>query len=114
MGFLWNYIQTQIPEMSGKTIMTFVPECGRNLQHNPIQDENDWYGYDHGDSNSLRVFGGMVGQKVPSNLMIGNESNPVGKVTDFNLTIADILGYKDEVKGAGLIDPEAKSLFDRL
>jgi hypothetical protein len=114
MGFLWNYIQTQIPEMSGKTIMTFVPECGRNLKHNPIQDENDWYGYDHGDSNSLRVFGGMVGQNVPSNLLIGNEANSIGKVTDMALTIADILGFKDEVKAAGLVDFESKSLFDRI
>jgi hypothetical protein len=114
MGFLWNYIQTQIPEMSGKTIMAFAPECGRNLQHNPIQDENDWYGYDHGDSNSLRVFGGMVGQNVPSNLLVGNETNPVGKVTDMALTIADILGFKDEVKAAGLIDFESMSLFDRI
>lgn len=114
MGFLWNYIQTQIPEMSGKTIMCFVPECGRNLNHNPILDANDWYGYDHGDANSLRVFGGMVGTNVPSNLMIGSEANPVGTVTDFNLTIAEILGYKNEVQTAGFIDGNAKSLFDRI
>ena len=100
--------------MSGKTIMCFVPECGRNKDHNPIIDANDWYGYDHGDANSLRVFGGMVGPNVQSNLMVGNESNPIGKVTDFNLTIAEILGYKSEVKSAGLIDFEAKSLFDRI
>ncbi|MEN9344970.1 MAG: hypothetical protein RLZZ60_439 [Bacteroidota bacterium] len=114
VGFLWNYIQTQIPEMSGKTIMTFAPECGRNLKHNPIQDENDWYGYDHGDANSLRVFGGMVGQNVPSNLMIGSESNSVGRVTDMALTIADILGFKSDVQAAGLIDPMSLSLFDRI
>jgi hypothetical protein len=114
VGFLWNYIQTQIPEMSGKTIMAYAPECGRNLQHNPIQDENDWYGYDHGDANSLRIFGGMVGQNVPSDLVIGSENSPVGKVTDFALTIADILGFKDEVQRTGLLDPEAKSLFDRI
>lgn len=114
LGFLWNYIETQIPEMSGKTIMCFVPECGRNKDHNPIIDANDWYGYDHGDSNSLRVFGGMVGPNVPNNLMVGNEANPIGKVTDFNLTIAEILGYKSEVKSANLIDPQAKSLFERI
>ncbi len=114
LGFLWNYIETQIPEMSGKTIMCFVPECGRNKDHNPIMDANDWYGYDHGDANSLRVFGGMVGPNVPANLMVGNEANPVGKVTDFNLTIAEILGYKNEVQGAGLIDSQAKSLFERI
>lgn len=114
LGFLWNYIETQIPEMSGKTILCFVPECGRNKDHNPILDANDWYGYDHGDSNSLRVFGGMVGPNVQRNLMVGNEANPIGKVTDFNLTIAEILGYKSEVKSAGIIDPQAQSLFDRI
>lgn len=114
MGFLWNYIQTQIPEMSGKTIMCFAPECGRNEKHNPIIDANDWYGYDHGDSNSLRVFGGMVGPNVQSNLMVGNEANPIGKVTDFSLTIAQILGYKSDVQAAGYIDVDSKSLFDRI
>ncbi len=114
LGFLWNYIQNQIPEMSGKTIMCFVPECGRNMQHNPILDANDWYGFDHGDSNSLRVFGGMVGPNVQSNLMVGSESNPIGVVTDFNLTIAQILGYKSDVQSAGFIDSSAKSLFDRI
>lgn len=114
LGFLWNYIQTQIPEMSGKTIMCFVPECGRNLKSNPIIDENDWYGYDHGDQNSLRVFGGMVGQNVQSNLIVGSEANPVGRVTDISLTIAEILGYKSQVQATGLIDPQAKSLFERI
>ncbi|MDI1235632.1 MAG: hypothetical protein PSX81_15245 [bacterium] len=113
LGFLWNYIQS-IPEMKDKTIMCFVPECGRNLKHNPIIDQNDWYGYDHGDANSLRVFGGMVGPNVQSNLMVGSESNPIGVVTDFNLTIAEILGYKSDVMDAGLIDGNAKSLFDRI
>ncbi len=114
IGFLWNYIQTQIPEMSGKTVMMFVPECGRNLKSNPIIDQNDWYGFDHGDSNSLRVFGGMVGKNVQSNLIGGSEANPIGKVTDMSLTIAEILGYKEKVKNAGLIDPQSKSLFDRI
>lgn len=114
VGFFWNYIQTQIPEMAGKTIMAYAPECGRNEQHNPIKDENDWYGYDHGDANSLRVFGGIVGENIPSDLVIGSESNQVGKVTDFTLTIADIFGIKDQVSAAGLLDPEAMSLFDRI
>jgi hypothetical protein len=56
----------------------------------------------------------MVGKNVPSNLMIGSENNPIGKVTDFTLTIADILGFKDQVKSAGIIDPDARSLFDRI
>ena len=62
----------------------------------------------------MRVFGGMVGPNVQSNLMVGSESNPIGVVTDFNLTIAEILGYKSDVQSAGFIDPNAKSLFDRI
>jgi hypothetical protein len=100
--------------MRGKTIMGLVPECGRNMQHNPILDENDWYGYDHGDSNSLRVFGAMVGPNVPSNLMVGSETNPIGSVTDFVPTIAEILGFKDETISAGHLLSGTKSLFDRI
>lgn len=114
VGYLWNYIQTQIPAMSGKTIMMAIPECGRNLKPNPIKDENDWLGYDHGDVNTLRVWGAMVGKNVPANLMVGSENNPKGIVTDGVLTIAEILGIKDKVQNSPFIDPNSRSLFDRI
>ncbi len=115
VAWLWNYIQNQIPEMAGKTIMMATPECGRNLNPNPILDENDWVAFDHsGDYNTSRVFSMMVGPNVPSNLRVGSESNRVGRTTDNVLTIAEIFGVKDAVAGAGFIDGSAKSLFDRL
>jgi hypothetical protein len=115
VGWLWNYIQTQIPEMSGKTIMIATPECGRNLNPNPIQDENDWYAFDHsGDYNTSRVFTTMVGPNVPSNLTVGSETNRVGLTTDNVLTIADIFGVKQDVANAGLVDGASRSLFDRI
>ena len=115
VGFLWNYIQTQIPEMAGKTIMIVTPECGRNLKPNPIQDENDWYAFDHsGDANTQRIFTSMVGPNIQGNLVMGSENNAVGLSTDNVLTIAEIFGIKDEVANAGYIDGSSRSLFDRI
>lgn len=114
VGFIWNYIQTQIPTMAGNTIMIVVPECGRNLNHNPILDKNDWYAYDHSDANALRIFGAMVGKNVPANLSVGNENNPIGMNEDTVLTIADIFGIKDVVKSQGYVIGNSQSLFDRI
>ncbi len=113
-AWLWHYIQTQIPEMANDTIFIVAPECGRNLNPNPILDENDWYAFDHSDANAQRVWTIMAGKNVPSNHSVGNETNPVGRLTDIVPTIADIFGVKDEVMNAGFIDPLAKSLFDRM
>jgi len=114
VGFLWNYIQTQIPEMANNTIILVSPEHGRNLNPNPIQDENDWFAYDHSDQNSLRVFSLMAGPNVPANLSVGSATNPQGLLTDNVLTIAEILGFKADVQNSGLIAGASQSLFDRI
>lgn len=114
VGFLWNYIQTQIPEMANNTIILVSPEHGRNLNPNPIQDENDWFAYDHSDQNSLRVFSMMAGPNVPANLSVGSATNPKGLLTDNVLTIAEILGFKADVQNSGLIAGASQSLFDRI
>ncbi|MCB9186019.1 MAG: hypothetical protein H6601_04660 [Flavobacteriales bacterium] len=113
VGHLWNQIQ-QIPEMAGNTVMLVTPECGRNLNPNPIKDENDWYAFDHSDANTQRVFTQMVGPSVPSNLVIGDTGNQIGETADNCPTIAEILGFKDDVMGTGLISSTARSLFDRI
>jgi hypothetical protein len=114
VGHLWNFIQTQIPEMAGNTIIVAIPECGRNLQSNSIKDVNDWYSYDHSDANAERVFAMMAGKNVQANLAIGNENNSVGFTSDGVPTIADILGVKQEVMSAGYLQGGAMSLFDRI
>lgn len=114
VGFLWDYIQNQIPAMANDTIMLVQPECGRNLNPNPILDENDWYGYDHNDANSQRIFGMMVGKNVPANLSLGSDGNPIGESADACLTVADILGIKDVVANQGLVAGNSRSLFDRI
>ncbi len=115
IGFLWKYIQTQIPEMAGNTTLLVMPEHGRNLDPNGILDENDWLSFDHdSDPNSRRIFTMMAGPNVPSNLVVGSENNPVGDAADIALTIADILGVKNEVINTGLMSGSARSLFDRI
>lgn len=114
VGFLWDYVQRNIPDMADDTIMIVVPECGRNLNPNPIRDENDWFAYDHSDENAHRIFGMMVGKSVPENLRIGGENNPVGWTEDIVPTIGHILGIKSPIMSAGYIRPGAQSLFDRI
>ena len=112
-GWLWQHIQNNIPEMSGNTVFIVAPECGRNLNPNPILDQNDWVAYDHSDANALRVWSLMLGKGVP-NIRIGGEAQPVGRLTDIVPTIADVFGVLDDVNNAGLIDPLARSLYQRI
>ena len=56
----------------------------------------------------------MAGPDVPSNLVIGDEDNPIGMATDTMLTVADILGVKSEVQSSGLIAGGTQSLFDHI
>lgn len=113
VGHIWNQVN-QIPEMANNTIMLVSPECGRNLSPNPIKDENDWRAFDHSDINTQRVFTQLVGPNVPSNLVRGGIGNQIGETADNCPTIAEILGFKQDVMGTGLISSTAQSLFDRI
>ncbi|MEM1322567.1 MAG: alkaline phosphatase family protein [Bacteroidota bacterium] len=115
IGHLWNFIQTQVPEMAGNTALIVMPEHGRNLQHNSIMDENDWFSFDHdSDENSRRIFAMMAGPGIDANLRVGSEANPIGDAADIVPTIAQILGIKSDVINAGLLNGNARSLFDRI
>lgn len=113
VGWLWDYIQNQIPEMAQNSIIIVAPETGRNLEPNPIVDENDWLAYDHSDLNALRVWSVMAGKNVPV-LTKGSQNQPEGRLTDIVPTIADIFGIQDEVRASGYLDPLSKSQFDRI
>ncbi len=115
IGFLWNYIQNQIPEMSDKTALLVMPEHGRNYEPNGIIDQNDWFAFDHdGDANSRRMFAMMAGPGIDANLSVGTDDAPVGDAADMVPTIAEILGIKNEVMSRGLLHGGALSLFDRI
>jgi hypothetical protein len=115
VGFLWREIQ-RIPGMAGNTTMLVMPEHGRDLEHNPIQDDNLWYAYDHSgnNENTRRIFSMMVGPGIDAGLKVGSVSNPIGDASDIVPTIADLFGIKDVVASKGLLDPNARSLFDRI
>jgi hypothetical protein len=114
VGHIWNYIQTQIPTMSGKTAIIACPEHGRNLMGNSILDQNDWKAYDHSDVNSTRVFSMMAGPSIPSNLSVGSAGTPIGDIRDCVLTVAELLGIKSQIQAAGYIPSGIVSLFDRI
>lgn len=115
VGFLWDIIQND-PELAGNTDIICIPECGRNSTSNSISDENSWKAYDHNsdDPNSFRIWSLMAGPSFPQNLVIGSESSPAGQVSDAMLTVADILGIRDEVINAGYIDPFSQSFLSQL
>lgn len=113
LASIWQEIQS-IPEMKDNTVMIVSPEHGRNLKPNPIRDQNDWYGYDHSDANARRTWSLMVGPGIPQNVVVGSEGNGVGTSNDCVPTIAEILGIKNEVVGAGLLHPESRSFLDQI
>ncbi len=113
IGHLWNMIQNH-PVLGGTTTLIAIPECGRNLEPNSILDQNDWAAYDHSDANALRIWSLMAGPNVPAGLVLGSEGNPVGQVTNAMLTVADILGVKNEVVAADYLQSGTQSFFDLI
>ncbi len=115
VGHLWNFIESAESGIAGNTIMLVQPEHGRSYAPNPILDQNDWKSFDHNsDDNARRMFNLMVGPNVQAGQKIGSETNPIGDATDLAPTIAEILGFKNDIINAGLIDVDAMSLFDRM
>ncbi len=115
VGFLWREIQ-RIPEMAGKTTLIVMPEHGRDLEPNPIMDDNDWFAYDHSgnNENTRRIFSLMAGPNIDAGLRVGGVNNPIGDASDIVPTIAELFGIKDTVINKGLLDPSSRSLFDRI
>ena len=56
----------------------------------------------------------MAGPGIDAGLRVGSEDEPGGDAADVVPTIADIFGIKQTVYDEGLIDSNARSLFDRL
>ncbi|MBK7696822.1 MAG: hypothetical protein IPI30_21660 [Saprospiraceae bacterium] len=97
------------------TVMIVMPEHGRDEQHNSIKDLNDWFAYDHsGSPNARRIFNLMVGPGIDANLKVGSETNPIGDAADVVPTIAGHIWHQRSGQKAGLLDGNARSLFDRI
>ena len=110
---LWDFIQNQIPEMAGNTAMIVMPEHGRNDEANGIIDQNAFLAYDHSDANARRIFGMMVGPNIDANLSVGSETNQIGDIVNVAPTIAEILGFKNDMLSTGLTT-SSQSLFDLI
>jgi hypothetical protein len=110
---LWDFIQNQVPEMAGNTAMIVMPEHGRNEEANGIIDANAFLAYDHSDANARRIFGMMVGPNIDANLSIGSETNQIGDIVNVAPTIAEILGFKNDMLSTGLT-ASGQSLFDLI
>lgn len=98
IGWLWNKIQSH-PVLANDTVMICMPEHGRNLESNNLQDNNGLGAYDHtGDANSRRVFSLIVG---PSDKVVQNQTvnigSPQAESIDIVPTIAHLLGFKDDI-----------------
>ncbi len=100
IGWLWDKIQSH-PVLANDTIMICMPEHGRNLEPNNLQDGNNLLAFDHtSDNNSRRVFSLIVG---PDDKVIrqtfGDDGIPTAESVDIAPTIAHILGFHENIPG---------------
>lgn len=98
IGWLWDKIQSH-PVLANDTIMVCIPEHGRNLMPNNLQDGNGLLAFDHtSDANSRRLFSLIVG---PDDKVIrqtfGDDGIPTAESVDIVPTIAHILGFHDDI-----------------
>lgn len=99
VGHLWDTIQNT-PELANDTILIVAPEIGRNGTPNSIVDINGRAALDHtnGDPVSKEIFCLVAGP--PSVVQQGKVvSNVEGESIDIVPTIANILGFDNEVSG---------------
>jgi len=103
VGWLWNKIQG--PEgaalgLKDDTVMIMMPEHGRNADPNNVSDNNGLRAYDHtSDANSRQIFSLIVGPPgvIRQNEVIGTGNVPVGESIDIIPTIAELLGFRDQI-----------------
>ncbi len=116
IGWMWDYIQNNIPEMAGETVFIATPDQGRNLNPNPILDqENNFFAYDHSDANTKRVFTLMAGKGISNEPDQSTDpNNPNSFNIDAAVTIGHILGIETEMLSAGYLHPQTQSLLRKI
>ncbi|MBS1637688.1 MAG: hypothetical protein JST26_17365 [Bacteroidetes bacterium] len=96
LATLWNTIQST-PGMANDTVLIVAPEHGRNLNSNSIVDAYGRYALDHtSDATSREIFCMMLG---PAGVIKQNQviSTITGESVDIIPTIADLLGFYDDI-----------------
>ena len=97
---LWDTIQNT-PGMANDTVLVVMPEVGRNATANSIVDSNGRFALDHTSSDPMarEVFCLIAGPQgvIKQDLEI---STVTGRAVDIVPTIADVLGFYNEVAGS--------------
>jgi hypothetical protein len=95
LAHLWNTIQST-PGLANDTVLIAVPEHGRNLAPNTLQDSYGRYALDHtNDQMSREIFCLMLG---PLGTIQQQTINTVmGESIDVIPTIAKVLGFYDDI-----------------
>lgn len=116
VGWMWDYIQNNIPEMAGETIIIATPDQGRNANPNPIMDaENNFLAFDHSDANTRRVFTLMAGKNITNEPDQSTDpNNPNSYNTDVAITIGHILGIEQEMLNTGYLYSGSESLIRKI
>ena len=98
VAHLWNTIQNT-PGMANDTILIVAPEHGRNLQSNNIVDAFGRNALDHtSDPTSREIFCLVLGPPgVVKQGQVVSNANGEGESIDIVPTIADILGFYNDI-----------------
>jgi arylsulfatase A-like enzyme len=102
LAHLWNTIQSTTG-MAEDTILIAMPEHGRNLEGNGLYDAYGRQALDHtNDAMSREIFALVLGQNgvVVKDQVFANEK---GESIDIVPTIANVLGFDNDIPG-GLLN----------
>ena len=102
LGHLWNTIQST-PGMADDTILIAMPEHGRNSEGNGLYDAYGRQALDHtNDVMSREIFALVLG---PNGVVVQDQvfANEKGESIDIVPTIANILGFDNDIPG-GLLN----------
>ena len=102
LAHLWNTIQST-PGMAEDTILIAMPEHGRNLEGNGLYDAYGRQALDHtNDVMSREIFALVLG---PNGVVVQDQvyANEKGESIDIVPTIANVLGFDNDIPG-GLLN----------
>ena len=102
LSHLWNTIQST-PGMAEDTILIAMPEHGRNLEGNGLYDAYGRQALDHtNDVMSREIFALVLG---PNGVVVQDQvyANEKGESIDIVPTIANVLGFDNDIPG-GLLN----------
>lgn len=102
VAHLWDTIQST-PGMADNTVMIIAPEHGRNFERNSVRDIYGKFAIDHtveqNYTTAREIFCMILGPAgvVRQNNIVGAPDRPVGESIDIAVTIAELLGFYNDI-----------------